>query len=223
MRRAAALGLRLGVTALVVGLTIVAFGTSTPELLVSLRAALTDNGGITLGNVVGSNIANIGLILGLAVLIRPLNVQAQLLRVDAPVMLLVSVLLALMLLDAHVFRWEGLLLLVGVVGYAVLTVLLARRERSAAVELEFAEGVPDPRGSVLRHVLLIAVGLGLLMGGAKALVRGAVAVAGHRGDGRRCGARHRVHGDLARPEPLGGALLLAGYGAYLAWLAQPPA
>lgn len=92
VRGASAIALRLGVTPLVIGLTIVAFGTSAPELAVSVKSALAGSPGIALGNVVGSNIANIGLILGLTALIRPVGVQSQMVRRDIPLMIAASVL-----------------------------------------------------------------------------------------------------------------------------------
>ena len=92
VRGAAALALRLGLTPLVVGLTVVAFGTSAPELVVSVRAALDGAGGIAIGNVVGSNIANVGLVLGVAVLIRPILADPSLFHRDLPTLLGVTVL-----------------------------------------------------------------------------------------------------------------------------------
>jgi cation:H+ antiporter len=177
VRQAASLGVRLGVTPLLVGLTVVAYGTSTPELVVSVRAALADSADIALGNVVGSNIANVALILGIAALIRPLSVKAQLLRVDVPLMVAVSLLLLLLLWDGQLSRLEGGLLVAGVAAYTLLAIALARRERSAEVRSEFAQAVPPARFPVWGQILLIVVGLGLLMVGADWLVRGAVTLA----------------------------------------------
>lgn len=107
VRGSASAAAQLGLTPLVIGLTVVAFGTSAPELVVSVGAALADQGVVAVGNVVGSNIGNIGLILGLAVVIRPARVQAQILRFDVPLLLLVTLALVLILGDGRVVRWEG--------------------------------------------------------------------------------------------------------------------
>jgi cation:H+ antiporter len=177
VRKAAALGVRLGVTPLLIGLTVVAYGTSTPELLVSVRAALADSGDIALGNVVGSNIANIALILGLAALVRPLEVKAQLLRADVPLMIGASLLLVLLLWDGGLSRADGALLVAGLVAYTLLVIQLARRERSAEVRSEFAAAAPSAAGSLWAQLLLLLLGLGLLVAGASWLVRGAVGLA----------------------------------------------
>src|SRR5690606_18831728 len=115
VRGSASLALRLGLTPLVVGLTVVAFGTSSPELVVSIGAALADQGSIALGNVVGSNIGNVGLILGVGALLRPIRIRSQLVRVDMPLMVGVCVLLAALLLDGRIDRAEGAGLVVGIV------------------------------------------------------------------------------------------------------------
>jgi cation:H+ antiporter len=176
VRGSAALALRLGLTPLVVGLTVVAFGTSSPELVVSVQASLNGNGAIALGNVIGSNICNVALILGLSAVIRPLNVHVQLLRLDLPLMLLASVLLALLLLDGGLGRPEGLLLTASLVLYTAFNIWKARREHTA-VQQEFAEVIPPVRAQPWRDVLFIIGGISLLVGGAHLLVKGAVIIA----------------------------------------------
>lgn len=178
VRGSSALALRLGLTPLVVGLTVVAFGTSAPELVVSVQAALAGQGDIAIGNVIGSNIFNIGLILGVTALIYPLKVQLQILRIDTPIMIGVSLLAAWMLADRTIGRPEGALLFVGIIAYTVFTVLYARKVKSSAeVEAEFAESVPAPHGTVWRDLIFIAVGLALLIAGSHFLVAGAVRLA----------------------------------------------
>jgi cation:H+ antiporter len=178
VRGAASLALRLGLTPLIVGLTVVAFGTSAPELVVGVQAALAGQGGIAVGNVIGSNVLNIGLILGITALICPLNVQLQILRVDAPVMIGVSLAGLLVLRDLTVTRPEGALLAVGLVAYVVLTVVLTRKMAAPAeVEAEYAESIPPVRGSILRDLLFIGGGLVLLVAGSHFLVAGAVTIA----------------------------------------------
>ena len=176
VRGSAALALRAGLTPLVVGLTVVAFGTSSPELVVSVQAALAGRGDLAVGNVVGSNIGNVALILGLSVLIRSMAVKAQLLRLDVPVMVVVSVLLWGLLSDGRLGRPEGLVLVVGVVAYTLFNLWQARRETAAAQRAGEA-GLPPPQGPLWRDALFIAGGLALLVLGANLLVDGSVDVA----------------------------------------------
>ncbi len=132
VRGAGALALRVGLSPLVVGLTVVAFGTSSPELAVSAEAAYTGNSAIALGNVVGSNLFNITLILGIAALIRAMTVDRALVRRDLPVMLGATVLPCLFLIDGVVGRLEGAVLLAGLLGYTAFNVRASRREAKAA-------------------------------------------------------------------------------------------
>jgi len=178
VRGSATLALRLGLTPLVVGLTVVAFGTSAPELVVSVQSALEGRGNIAIGNVIGSNILNVGLILGLTAVIYPLKVQLQILRFDTPIMIGVSLLAGWMLADRTIGRPEGALLVAGLIAYTVFTVFFVSNVKpSAVVEAEFAEANPVPRGSVWRDLLFIAAGLALLIAGSRFLVDGAVNLA----------------------------------------------
>ncbi|MDT0633126.1 calcium/sodium antiporter [Rubrivirga sp. S365] len=172
VRGAAALALRLGLTPLVVGLTVVAFGTSAPELVVSVQAALAGAGGIAVGNVVGSNVANIGLILAVAVLVRPIASDPALLRRDLPALVAATALAVALLWDRALGRGEGTMLLVGLVAYLVWSVRTARREQ-AAVELPVAA----PAGPAWRDALFVVAGLGGLVWGADLFVGGAVRLA----------------------------------------------
>ncbi len=180
VRGGASAGARLGLTPLVIGLTVVACGTSAPELVVSVGAALADQGDVAVGNVVGSNIGNIGFILALAVLIRPAVIQAQIIRFDVPILLGVTVAFLLVLADAHVARWEGVLLLTGLLAYTGFSLRLARRE-PPPVQQEFAAGIPARPLGLGRDLLFILGGLVLLVGGARLLVTGAIDVAGALG------------------------------------------
>lgn len=192
VRGASALALRLGLSTLLVGLTVVAFGTSAPELIVSAEAALNEVGGIAVGNVVGSNIANVALILGVSALIRPLRVQAQLVRLDLPLLIAASLVLSALLLDGAIGRLEGLGLVSGLVAYLVFSYRVARRAQAqlALYEEQLAlydetdssgaaseEALPTGGSSFLVNGLLIVAGLGMLVLGANWLVSGAVAVA----------------------------------------------
>lgn len=167
---------RLGLTPLVIGLTIVAYGTSTPELVVSIKASLAGQGDIAVGNAVGSNIFNICLILGLTVVIHPIRTQLQLLRFDLPVMLGAALIGTLMLWDGRVERWEGVLLLAALVAYTVMNLRLARKE-SAAVSQEYDSAVGAPSGSWVKDALFIAGGLGVMILGSELLVDSAVVIA----------------------------------------------
>ena len=181
VRGSSALALRLGVTPLVIGLTVVSFGTGSPELIVSIEAAAQGKGAIALGNVVGSNISNIALILGVAALVRPLQVSAAFIRREVPLMIGVSLLLCVLLLDGSLGRLDGLMLTIGSLIYTVMAYVLSRREAaretSSAVKDEFAQSMPDTKASPWRDVIFVVVGLGLLIFGAKFMLIGAVALA----------------------------------------------
>jgi cation:H+ antiporter len=185
VRGASALALRVGVAPLVVGLTVVAIGTSSPELVVSIRAALAGNGGVALGNIVGSNIANLGLIVGVAALISPFAVDRKLVRHDVPVMLGASVLMVVFLLDGSIVRWEGALLLFGAVAYTVEGIRTSRRQVREAREVELPPEVETALSEssvpVWRSLLFVVGGVALLVYGANLLLDGAVTIAGSLG------------------------------------------
>lgn len=181
VRGSCSLALRLRVSPLVVGLTIVAFGTSAPELVVSVSAALGGADDIAVGNVVGSNIANLALILGAAALLRSAAVEAKLLRVDAPLMVLISLgCVALLGNDDRLTRPEGSLLLVGLLAYGVYTFVQGRRETEAVKE-EFVSVASRTPGRKGKDLLQIALGSVALMVGGNWLVGAAVDVAGSLG------------------------------------------
>jgi cation:H+ antiporter len=176
VRGSASLAVRLGLTPLVIGLTVVSFGTSMPELVVSVDAALAGNSAIAVGNVVGSNIGNIALILGLSALISPTPVHARVIRIDMPIAMAVSLLFILLLRDHQISRIEGGLLVAGLIAYVVWSLRAARTEKPDVQE-EFEEAVPEPTRSVALDVILIVGGLILLVLGARFLVGGAVVIA----------------------------------------------
>jgi cation:H+ antiporter len=176
VRGASALALRLGISPLAVGLTIVAFGTSAPELVVSVDAALGGANDIAVGNVVGSNIANIALILGLSALVCPTTVHAKIVRLDAPLMILASLALIGALANGHVSRIEGALLALGLAGYAVFTFWEARRE-TKAVKREFASAAPSRPLPLIWSTVFVAGGLLMLVAGGHLLVTSAVRMA----------------------------------------------
>ncbi len=176
---AASLAVQLGISAAVVGLTVVAYGTSLPEATVSALSALSGNSEIALGNVVGSNIANIGLIIGLAALIRPMPVDIAFLKRDSPILGVVTLLLILFLLDGEIVRWEGLCLLAGGIFYTLFLIISSRKGSQVATE-----EVPDIR-SRKKQIAFIIGGLALLLGGGKLCVSGAVDIASALGMSER--------------------------------------
>ena len=171
IRGASRLARRLGVNALVIGLTVVAMGTSAPELLVGVVATVRQSGDIAVGNVIGSNVANIALILGIAALIRPIRVQMRLLVREVPIMIFASLAFYIFALDGELSRFDGLSLLVGFVAYTLYLLEGARRE-SPAIEVEYQKFVPTG-GTLVNHLFLTVVGLGILLGGAHFVVSGA--------------------------------------------------
>lgn len=173
IRGASRLALSTGLSPLVVGLTVVAFGTSAPELATSLDAAWRGAPDIAVGNVVGSNIANVLLVLGLSAMIAPLVVARQLIWLDVPVMVGVSLATLLMALDGHVARWEGVALVVCGVLYTATLIRIGRRDVPAPDD---SAATPAP-GRWWVNVLLVLAGLGLLILGARWLVQAAITVA----------------------------------------------
>lgn len=176
VKGAGLLARHLGVPPIVIGATVVAMGTSTPELVVSLHAALTGKNDISLGNIVGSNIANIALILGLAVFIRSITWAPSVAKTHAPFMMVATVASMVMLLDGTLGPVDALLLLAGLVAYVMLCV----RESNATPEPD-SEVVqllsPPPDKGMGYFALLIAAGLSLLVLGAHLLVESAVDIA----------------------------------------------
>jgi cation:H+ antiporter len=184
VRGASKLALSFGISSLVVGLTVVAFGTSAPEMAVSVQSAWSGRVDIALGNVVGSNIFNVLVILGLSALVTPLVVHQQVIRQEVPVMIGVSLLLWALTLDGGISRWEGILLAALVVGYTFLLIRQSRRETAAVqaeVEAEYQEAFDGPPRGWDSHwgaqALLILAGLALLVAGAQWLVEAAVGFA----------------------------------------------
>lgn len=173
----AGLALRLGLTPLVIGLTVISFGTSSPEMVVSLQAAWGGNGAISIGNVIGSNICNIALILGLCALVTPLTATAQVIRREVPIMIGVSLIALLMLIDGHLARWEGALLLSGLIVYTVLTVKQARAESTAEAGREFADEIGSKSVALGPSIAQVLGGLAALVVGSHFLVQGAVTLA----------------------------------------------
>jgi cation:H+ antiporter len=181
VRGASKLALSFGVSPLVVGLTVVSFGTSAPEVAVSVGAALDGNTDIALGNVVGSNIFNVLFILGVSALITPLVVNIQLIRQEVPIMIGASLLLLVLSLDGRLGTFDAALLFGLLLAYTVFLVRQSRRETQAARDEFAAEVKPAAAGAwdarLPVQLALIVVGLGLLVLGSEWLVSSAVSFA----------------------------------------------
>jgi cation:H+ antiporter len=191
VRGASGLALAFRVKPLVVGLTVVAYGTSAPELTVSVAAALEGRGVLALGNAIGSNIANLGLILGLTALISPPTVDGRLIRREVPVLVISSALPIAFLYDGAIGRLEGVLLLGGAVGFTIwmLRVHASPSVQTAAGAAEDAEAAGAPHTDSRPWLaVLVVVGLAVLVGGGKLFVDGAVGIA------RTLGVSDRVVG-----------------------------
>jgi cation:H+ antiporter len=185
VRGASRLAARTGLSPVVIGLTVVAFGTSAPELAVSLGAAYRDDAGIAVGNVVGSNIANVLLVLGLAATVGGGLVVAQrIVRIDVPLVLGLSVLVFLFCLDQQLDRREGLIFVALLIVYVTWTVISSRRSTKAAVALQYDEAFGSQAlggTSAFVDLGLVVSGLVLLVVGSSALVDAATDMAGALG------------------------------------------
>jgi len=186
VRGASGLALLARVTPAVVGLTIVAAGTSMPEFMVSTRAAIEGSPGLAVGNVVGSNIFNIAAILGLTALLRPLRIQGNTVRLEWPVMMLVALQFHLLARDSSIDRLEGGFLLTAMVAFTAYVVWMGRTSASPTEQeaLEAFTTASLGRGgkaAVTFNVAAVVAGIGLLVAGSAVLVRGAVGVASSLG------------------------------------------
>jgi cation:H+ antiporter len=189
---ASAMAYNLGVPTLVIGMVIVGFGTSAPEIFVSVIAALENNPGVAIGNAIGSNIANITLVLGVGALIAPLTVSSGVLRREYPMLFAVTCLLLLLMSDHELSRMDGMLLFAGAIGVTLWLMWLSMPSRNAdpskaeldfkvdPLEAEFDSEVPH-NIPTRRALLWTFVALVVLIGSSQLLVWGAVQVAHHFG------------------------------------------
>lgn len=174
---AAATARNLGVPPLLIGLTIVALATSAPEILVSLVASLRGEPDLAIGNAIGSNIANIGLVLGVVAILRPVELKSATLRREMPALLAVSLLTVSLFLDSYLSRVDGLVLLTGLIIVMIwLTRLGFRSSSSDPLQAEFDAEIPKHM-SMKVAVFWLLVGIGTLLFGAELMVDGAVAIA----------------------------------------------
>jgi cation:H+ antiporter len=180
VRGASRLAAYVGIPPLIIGLTVVAFGTSSPELAVSVKSAWLGNTDIAVGTVVGSNIFNIMFILGISAMITPLLVSHQLIRLDVPLMILVSILAYLLGMNGVISKSEGVILFLGILLYTLFLIYQVRKEKKAAGD-EFSReyGYKGQKSVVqwLLNLLLVAIGLIMLMFGAQLLVDASISLA----------------------------------------------
>jgi len=177
VRGSAELALRFGLSPLVVGLTVVALGTSSPELVVTMQAAMKGNGDIAVGSVVGSNISNLALILGATVLLRPLAIRKELVALDMPIVIACSLMLLAMLLNGRLERWEGLILIAGLGAFLLFNGWRAPEGEPALVSGPIRLTPRLREGLPWLSILFTVGGLALLILGAEILLEGAIAVA----------------------------------------------
>ena len=179
VRGASRIALVCGVSPLVIGLTVVAFGTSAPEAAVSVLSSLQGTAGVAVGNVMGSNIFNILVVLGLSALVAPLSVHQQVVRFDAPLGVGVTLLLAGLIIDGVIGRGDGAILFGGILAYTFWTIRKSRGE-SVEIQEEYAKefgSKPRRNGHMTLQALFIATGVGLLIFGSDLLVDGASSIA----------------------------------------------
>ncbi|MGE4294475.1 MAG: calcium/sodium antiporter [Campylobacterales bacterium] len=177
VRGSSKLAALFGISPLVIGLTVVAFGTSSPELAVSVQAGFGGNPDIAVGNVIGSNIFNVLLILGMCAVLVPLTVSMRLVRIEVPLMIAASVIFLLMGLDGRIGFLDGALLFGALIVYLTWSIRAERRESKARAEENGEEPIERGAKAVALNLGFVAAGLGLLVLGADWLVTGAVAMA----------------------------------------------
>lgn len=178
VKGSSSLALKAGIPSLIVGLTVVSLGTSSPELVVSIKAALSGQSEIAAGNVIGSNIFNIGVILGICALVAPLCITRSIIRQDMPFMLLGAILLPFFFMDGTITRWESGIFCLGALIYTLRLIRNAQKAKKEKAEtLSEPETVTKPASSWMLDTFFVILGLGLLIGGSNLLVDNAVKIA----------------------------------------------
>lgn len=179
---ASGIATKFGIPQIVIGLTIVAMGTSAPEAAVSITAAFAGNADITIGNIVGSNILNILIILGISALVYPLAIQKSTLIIDIPVVLLATVILFLLGFDSKISRIDGIIMLIVFAAYLFYLFTVAKKEASQKKLSETTEHIQSEENvtkeiSLLKALIFTVIGLVLIVGGSKFVVNSATAIA----------------------------------------------
>lgn len=183
VKGSSALALRFGISPLVAGLTVVAFGTSAPELVVSINASISNHGNMAIGNVLGSNIFNICIILGLSSIIAPLKVKMQLLKFDIPILTIFTLIFLYFFNDRQISFWEGILFLSLLITYTIINIILSKKEKNIEVLEEFNESVKGKDQKWYFSLSLVLAGITILIVGSELLIKGAVFVARYMGVG----------------------------------------
>ena len=181
VKGASRIAFMFGLSPLVIGLTIVAYGTSSPELMVSIQSSLAGQPDIALGNVVGSNIFNVLLILGISALITPLVVAQQLIRLDVPILIGISCLTLMFGLDGKISRVDGTIFLIGIILYTTFLLIQSRKEHNPEVteeyEREYGGSTARSPQQIAINIGFVVLGLGLLVLGSKFWVDSSIAIA----------------------------------------------
>lgn len=167
----------LGLSPLLIGMLVIGFGTSAPEMTVSVLAAMQGNPGLAVGNAYGSNIANIGLVLGFVALIAPLAVHSDVIRKEMPLLVAIMLLTGYMLFDGWISRWESILLLCGLVLFIGVSIVRSRAQQDDPLTGEVAETLESKALSRGKAIMWTLVGLVLLIASSRLLVWGAVEIA----------------------------------------------
>ena len=163
---------KLRISQMIIGLTIVAYGTSTPELAASMAAAVGSHTDLILGNIVGSNISNIGMVIGVCAVVSPLVVKRATTRKEVPIMIGVSLLLIAISVDGEISQYDGIMLVVGLIAFTAYTLSRAKKERN-----EEAEDSATTKTSIPRAIVLIVIGAALLYFGGFLTVENAISIA----------------------------------------------
>jgi cation:H+ antiporter len=173
VKGAVGIALKFNISTLVIGMTIVAFGTSAPELLVSIKAALDGHPEISIGNVLGSNIANLALVLGLTTVVLPINVQRSTIRLDWPIMMLATIAFSLFIINGLIDWWEGVLYIIVLVAFNFFMIKKSSNEVEINDEIEQA----NSNKNFLKNIIFVLIGVAGLAFGANWLLDGAVQIA----------------------------------------------
>lgn len=173
VKGSSSLAFRMGLSPLIIGMTIVAFGTSAPELVATIEAALSGRSGIAVGNVVGSNICNIALVLGVAALIHPVRTGVILIQRDIPILIVISIIAGVMLYDDTLYRTEGMVLIALLILHIFYSITVAKQGTTPFIETEFEDVIARKDAKPLVSALFVALGIGLLVPGASLFIDGA--------------------------------------------------
>lgn len=186
IRGSVSIAKRMHISQLVIGLTIVAFGTSTPELVVSINAAIEGQSDVSLGNIVGSNIANIGLILGLSAVILPLIIRVNTIRREIPIMIAVSIIMIPMSLDGVISQIEGGLLVIALIAFIYFSYTQSKKEKEE-IQIPIEGDSSDKKSpfALTKNLGFVIAGIALLYFGSSLTVDNAVSIANSVGISER--------------------------------------